>query len=109
MVNLEINGYEVEYSGEFLDESKDWAAYLTLFLPSSNPMHMNNIFPRQRVLADLTFPDEGAAEDAAHKVALEMINSPISRIPSKIEKNELVLIFNLLPISQYELAFWPET
>jgi len=60
-------------------------------------------------LADLTFPDEGAAEDAAHKVALEMINPPISRIPSKIEKNELVLIFNLLPISQYELAFWPET
>lgn len=85
MVNLQINGYEVEYSGEFLEESKDWAAYLALFLPSSNPMHMNNIFKKQRVSIDLTFPDEASAEDAAHKVALEMINSPISRISSEIK------------------------
>jgi hypothetical protein len=85
MPNLQINDYEIEYSGEFIEESKTWGAYLALFLPSSNPMHMNNIFPRQRVSADLTFPDESTAEDAAHKVAIEMVNSPISRIPSKIK------------------------
>jgi hypothetical protein len=84
MVNMQINGYEVEYSGEFLEESQDWAAYLALFLPSSNPMHMNNIFKKQRVSIDLTFPDEESAEDAAHKVALEIINSPLSRILEEI-------------------------
>jgi len=36
------------------------------------------------VSADLTFPDEAAAEEAAHKVALEMINSPLSRISEDV-------------------------
>ena len=85
MQNLQINGYEIEYSGEFIEESKTWAAYLELFIPSSNPMHMNNIFPRQRVSVDSIFLDRESAEDAAHNVAIEMVNSPISRIPSQIK------------------------
>jgi hypothetical protein len=84
MINLQIKGYEVEYSGEFLEESKDWAAYLALFLPSSNPMHMNNVFQKQRVSANLTFPDETSAEEAAYKVALAIINSPLSRVQEEI-------------------------
>lgn len=82
MSSMIINNYEMEYSGEIIEGTKEWAAYLALFLPSPNPMHMNNIFPRQRVAVDSTFPDESSAKDEAYKVALAMINSPISRIPS---------------------------
>jgi len=84
MVTMQIDGYEVEYSGEMLESSSEWGAYVALFLPSSNPMHMNNIFPKQRVSVNLTFPDEISAEQAAYKVAFEMVKSPISRIPEQI-------------------------
>jgi len=79
MSNSQINGYEIECSGELLDASGTWAAYLALFLPSSNQMHMNNIFPRQRVLVGFSYPNKIAAEDAAYKVALEIIDSPVSK------------------------------
>jgi len=47
-------------------------------------MHMNNVFQKQRVSADLTFPDGAYAEDAAHKAVLQMINFPFSRISEEI-------------------------
>lgn len=71
----QIGEYEIEYSGMQLPDSEEWAAYLTIYGPSSNPMHMNNIFPNQRVSIETAFPTEAEAEAEARKVALSMLQS----------------------------------
>jgi hypothetical protein len=73
MKSEQIAEYEIEYSGVQLPDSEEWAAYLTIYGPSSNPMHMNNIFPHQRVCIDMVFPTEQAAEAEARKHAMSMI------------------------------------
>lgn len=73
MASEQIGEYEIEYSAMQLPDSEGWAAYLTIYGPSSNPMHMNNVFPNQRVSADAVFPNEAAAEAEARKVALSML------------------------------------
>ncbi|MGS0743741.1 hypothetical protein ACVBEF_18255 [Glaciimonas sp. GG7] len=74
MPSASIGTYEVEYSGVLLSDSEHWAAYVTVFAPSSNPMHRNNIFPNQRVSVEHVFDDKEAAEQEALKVATEMIS-----------------------------------
>jgi hypothetical protein len=74
MTTEQIGDYEIEYSGVQVPDSEDWAAYLTVYGPSSNPMHMNAIFPHQRVSIDSLFPTEQAAEAEARKVAMSMIH-----------------------------------
>lgn len=69
-----IGEYEIEYSGIQLPDSTDWAAYLSIYGPSPNPMHRNNLFPAQRVSVDRVFPSENAAEAEARKIALSMIS-----------------------------------
>lgn len=73
MKSEQIGEYEIEYSGVQLPDSEDWGAYLTISGPSSNPMHMNTIFPHQRVCIDTVFPTEQAAEAEARKLAMSMI------------------------------------
>lgn len=68
-----IGEYEIEYSGARLTEGEGWAAYVTIYGPSSNPMHRNTIFPAQRVSVETVFPSETAAEAEARRVALSMI------------------------------------
>ena len=48
-----IDGYEVEFTAEPLEGCDSWGAYVSIFAPSDNPMHMTIVYPKQRVSADL--------------------------------------------------------
>ncbi|HEY5801150.1 MAG TPA: hypothetical protein VIT92_13075 [Burkholderiaceae bacterium] len=72
MPQAEIRGYEVTWSARELPGS-GWAAYVEVIAPSSNPMHRNVIFPRQRVLPTSVFPDCATAEEKAHGAALDLL------------------------------------
>lgn len=69
-----IDSYLIEFTGELLEGSEQWAAYVSIFSPSDNPMHMNNIYPKQRVSAELTLPDQLAAEAEAERAASIILN-----------------------------------
>lgn len=71
-----IGEYEIEYSGIQLPDGAGWGAYVTVYGPSPNPMHRNNIFPTQHVSVETIFPSEQEAEAEAHKVALSLIKQP---------------------------------
>lgn len=64
-----IDHYEVDYTAERLEGCDSWGAYVAIFTPSANPMHRNNIFPKQRVLADHGFASEAQAEQEAEKAS----------------------------------------
>lgn len=68
-----VGPYEIEYSGIALSEAGGWGSHVTIYGPSSNPMHRNTVFPPQRVCIERVFPDEAAAEAEALKVALAKI------------------------------------
>ncbi|EJN06933.1 hypothetical protein [Herbaspirillum sp. YR522] len=70
-----IGDYEIEYSGQRVIGAEGWVANVAIFGHSTNPMHRNAIFPAQRVLVDQTFDDEQAAQQAALKVAHEMLQA----------------------------------
>jgi hypothetical protein len=73
MPSKNIDGYEVEFTGELLDGTKQWGAYVSIFAPSSNPMHMMHIYPKRRVSADLTLMDQRSAEAEAERAALKIL------------------------------------
>lgn len=69
-----VGDYEIEYAGVKLASAEDdWAATVTIFGPSCNPMHRNALFPCQRVLMETVFHDEKSAEQEALKAAVEML------------------------------------
>nr|WP_315396003.1 hypothetical protein [uncultured Duganella sp.] len=68
-----IDGYEVDYTAEPLEGCDDWGAYVAIFAPSDNPMHMNNIVPKRRVAADVSLTSEEMAEQEAEKAAMAML------------------------------------
>jgi hypothetical protein len=68
-----IDGYEIEYTAEPLEGCDLWGAYVAIFMPSDNPMHMNNVYPKQRVAADLALPSEAQAEAEAEKAGAEIL------------------------------------
>lgn len=70
MPTKNIDSYEVEFTGELLEGTAQWGAYVSIFVPSDNPMHMTNIYPKRRVSADLTLLDQHAAEAEAERAAL---------------------------------------
>ena len=73
MPSKNIDGYEVEFTGELLDGTKQWGAYVSIFAPSSNPMHMTHIYPKRRVSADLTLMDQRSAEAEAERAAMKIL------------------------------------
>lgn len=73
MRSEQIGEFEIEYSGVQLPEGAGWAAYLSIYGPSPNPMHRNNIFHLQRVCPDAEFPSEDEAEAEAHRIGVEMV------------------------------------
>lgn len=73
MSSEKIGEYEIEYSGMQIAGSEDWAAYVTIFGPSSNPMHRNSIVPTQRVSVNNVYPSENEAAAEARKIAISMI------------------------------------
>jgi hypothetical protein len=68
-----VDDYEIEFTGEALEGSEQWGAYVAIFMPSANPMHMTNIYPKQRVAADLALPSEAAAEAQAEQAGVEIL------------------------------------
>lgn len=68
-----IDGVEIEFTAELLLGCEFWGAYVAIFEASENPMHMKNIYPKQRVAADVDFPDEESAKLAAEKGGMEVL------------------------------------
>jgi hypothetical protein len=68
-----IDDYEVEFTAEPLEGCGQWGAYVTIYAPSDNPMHMNNVYPKQRVSADATLPSQAAAEAEAESSAQKIL------------------------------------
>jgi hypothetical protein len=70
-----IAEHEVEYEGVAIASTQQWAAYLTIYGSSTNPMHRNSLFPRQHVAVDEVFLTKEAAEEGALKVARTLLQS----------------------------------
>ncbi|WP_028101700.1 hypothetical protein [Pseudoduganella violaceinigra] len=75
MPSKSIDSFEVEFTGELLEGTKQWGAYVSIFAPSTNPMHMTHIFPKRRVSADLTLLDQRSAEEEAERAALKILEA----------------------------------
>lgn len=73
MPSQAIDEYEIEYEGVHLPDRDGWGAYVAVYGPSHNPMHMNKLFPKQHVSIEVIFPTEQLAEAEAHRVALDLL------------------------------------
>ena len=80
MPSEQIGDYEIDYSGVPLEVGAGWGAQLTIYGPSSNPMHQNSVFPTQRVSLETVFPDAATAEAEAHKIGLAMLEAGTHQI-----------------------------
>ena len=73
MPTEQIGDYEIEYEGVHMTDVDGWGAYVTIYGPSSNPMHRNSIVPNQRVAVEQVFASEREAAAQAREVALAML------------------------------------
>jgi hypothetical protein len=73
MTTETVGEYEIDYSGVRMTDVDGWAAWVTIYGPSSNPMHRNSIVPAQRVALEQVFASEQAASDQARLAALAML------------------------------------
>lgn len=74
-----IDGYEIEFTAEPLPGTDHWGAYVAILAPSANPMHMDEVYPKQRVMADLPCTCEADAQAHAEQAAetiLEQLRAP---------------------------------
>lgn len=69
MPSKTIDSYVLEFTGELLEGTEQWGAYVSIFAPSANPMHMMNVYPKRRVSPDLTLSDQRVAEAEAERAA----------------------------------------
>ena len=65
--------YEIDYRGVFMADVDGWAAHVTVYGPSANPMHRDPVMPDQRVAIEQVFASEQEAEAAAREAALAML------------------------------------
>lgn len=68
-----LDGYEIEYTSEPLVGTEYWGAYVAIFVPSDKPMHLAEIYPKQRVAADVNFSTAKDAEAQAEKAGTEVL------------------------------------
>jgi hypothetical protein len=73
MATETLGEYEIDYSGVRLTDVDGWAAWVTIYGPSSNPMHRNSIVPAQRVALEQVFESEQAAAEQARVAAVAML------------------------------------
>ena len=73
MATEQIGDYEISYSGVHVPESDGWAAWVEIYGPSPNPMHRQPVFPSQQVAVETSFGTEQEAEQAARKIAVDMV------------------------------------
>jgi hypothetical protein len=69
----QLGDYEIDYSGVRMTDVDGWAAFVTVYGPSANPMHRNSIVPPQRVAVEHVFATEAQAEAEARKAAVAMV------------------------------------
>lgn len=74
MATTSIDGYLIEFTGELLEGSEHWGAYVSISAPSENPMHMTSIYPKRRVSGELSLPDQQAAEAEAERAAAVILS-----------------------------------
>jgi hypothetical protein len=79
MATETVGQYEIDYSGVHMDDVDGWAAWVTIYGPSSNPMHRNSIVPTQRVAVEHVYASQAEAQAAARTVALTMIEEDSAR------------------------------
>jgi hypothetical protein len=73
MSTEQIGDYEMELTGERLADVDGWAAFVSVYGPSTNPMHRNALVPHQRVAVEQVFGTEEEALAAARTAALAML------------------------------------
>ncbi|MFC0130996.1 hypothetical protein CR105_05075 [Massilia eurypsychrophila] len=73
MPTEQLGDYEIDYSGVRMTDVDGWAAFVTVYGPSANPMHRNSIVPAQRVAVERVFATEAEAEAEARKAAVAMV------------------------------------
>ncbi len=81
MATETVGEYEIDYSGVHMSDVDGWAAWVTIYGPSSNPMHRNSIVPAQRVAVEQVFESEAAAQEQAHQIALHMLEERAPKLP----------------------------
>ncbi len=64
-----VDGYQIEFTAELLPGTDNWGAYVAIFAPSANPMHLDEVYPRQRVMADAPCVSEAEACAQAEQAA----------------------------------------
>lgn len=73
MPTEQIGDYEIDFAGEHLPDMEGWAAFVTVYGPSTNPMHRNALVPHQRVAVEQIFATEEEAVAEARVAALAML------------------------------------
>ena len=73
MPTEQIGEYEIDFSGVKLNDVDGWGAFVTVYGPSTNPMHRNAIVPNQRVAVEQVFASEQEAQAAAQAAARAML------------------------------------
>ena len=73
MPTEQIGDYEIEYAGERLEDVDGWAACITVYGPSTNPMHRNVLVQHQRVAVEQVFATEEEALAEARVAALALL------------------------------------
>jgi hypothetical protein len=69
----QIGDYEIDYAGEHLTEVEGWGAFVTIYGPSTNPMHRNALVAHQRVAVEHVFVSEEEALAEARVAALALL------------------------------------
>ncbi|NYE63414.1 hypothetical protein FHW58_004644 [Duganella sp. 1224] len=69
MPSKTVDGYQIEFSAEPLPGTDSWGAYVTIYAPSTNPLHLDEVYPRQRVMADVPCDTASAAQRQAEQAA----------------------------------------
>lgn len=81
MATETVGHYEIDFSGVHMDDVDGWAAWVTIYGPSSNPMHRDSIVPAQRVAVEQVFETQAAAEAAAREAALALVAGKATQAP----------------------------
>ena len=73
MPTKSIDSYVVEFTGELLEGSEQWGAFVSILAPSDNPMHMTSIYPKKRVAAEAVLTSQNDAEAEAERAASDIL------------------------------------
>jgi hypothetical protein len=85
-----VGNFQIEYSARQLPGSGAWGAWVTVYGPSSNPMHRNPIFPARRVAPGCQYPDKDAAQAEAKKFAHSLVDKDEKYSVNKRMRQEYV-------------------